>query len=32
MEWMEKTVMVERFYGGNKQETINYIKDYYGLD
>lgn len=32
MEWMEKTVMIERFYGGRKEETIKYIKDYFGLD
>ena len=32
MEWMEKTVMIERFYGGRKQETIDYIKNYYGFD
>ena len=32
MEWMEKKVMIEKFYGGSKEETINYIRDYYGLD
>ena len=32
MEWMEKKVMIEKFYGGSKEATINYIRDYYGLD
>ena len=32
MEYLKKSVEIERFYGNGKKETIKYIKDYYNFD
>lgn len=32
MEWLEKTVKIERFYGNHKEDGIRYIKEYYQFD
>lgn len=32
MEWLEKNLEIERFYGNLKKDAIEYIKDYYKFD
>lgn len=32
MEWLEKTMAIERLYGNLKDDVMKYIKDYYQFD